>query len=182
VTEATVRRLHWGCGKRAAPGWINSDLRERPGVDMACDILEGLPLEDQSIEYCVSMHTLPEIHYRDQVRAIKELRRVLKPGGVLRLGLPDLDKAIDAYRHGAEAYFHAPDDNVKSIGGKLIAQIVWRGSIRTPFTSDFAEELLLRAGFREVHRCAFRQTASPYPEIVKLDNRRNESLFIEATK
>jgi hypothetical protein len=30
--------------------------------------------------------------------ALRELRRLLVPRGVLRLGLPDLDRAIDAYR------------------------------------------------------------------------------------
>lgn len=47
---------------------------------------------------------------------------------------------------------------------------------------DFTAELLLRAGFRSVHRCAYRETASEQPGIVELDNRELESLFIEGVK
>jgi hypothetical protein len=71
---------------------------------------------------------------------------------------------------------------VTSIGGKLIVQAIWYGSVRTPFTFDFIEELALAAGFRSVRRCAFRRTDSVYPEIVSLDNRERESLFVEAVK
>ena len=84
-----VRRLNWGCGEHPDPGWINSDIKDTPGVDVACDIRDGLPLETDSIDYVSSIHALPEIPYGDLVGALGELRRVLKPGGVLRLGLPD---------------------------------------------------------------------------------------------
>jgi predicted SAM-dependent methyltransferase len=99
------RRLHWGCGQITPSGWINSDLREGPGVDIVCDILKGLPIADESIDYVVSHHVLPELAIFDQVQALGELYRVLKPGGVLRLGLPDLDRAIAAYRSGNSDYF-----------------------------------------------------------------------------
>jgi predicted SAM-dependent methyltransferase len=51
-----VRRLNWGCGTEPEPGWINSDIKDDPTVDVSCDILEGLPLESGSIEYAVSIH------------------------------------------------------------------------------------------------------------------------------
>jgi hypothetical protein len=50
------------------------------------------------------------------------------------------------------------------------------------FTHDFVEELLLKAGFARVSRCRPRETASPHPGIVELDNRDDESLFVEAVK
>ncbi len=46
---------------------------------------------------------------------------------------------------------------------------------------DYAREVLERAGFRDLRRCVFGQTASRYPDIVSLDNRERESLFVEAT-
>ena len=90
-----VRRLNWGCGTRPEPGWINSDRKQGPGIDISCDIREGLPLADGSIDYAVSIHALPEVPYPDLVPVLEELHRVLKPGGVLRLGLPNLERAID---------------------------------------------------------------------------------------
>jgi SAM-dependent methyltransferase len=176
-----IHRLNWGCGQSPAPGWINSDLKEVPGI-LVADIREGLPLESDSIDYAVSIHALPELSYPEIVPALRELRRVLKPGGVLRLALPDLDKGVDAYRRGDSEYFAVPDDEMRSLGGKLVAQLVWYGYSRTLFVSSFVEEVLGKSGFTSVEHLTFRQTASRFPEIVELDNRPHESLFVEAVK
>jgi hypothetical protein len=61
-------------------------------------------------------------------------------------------------------------------------QLTWYGSVRTPFTWAFARELLLKAGFPRVTRCAYHLTASTHADIVELDNRERESLFVEAVK
>jgi SAM-dependent methyltransferase len=177
-----VRRLNWGCGGHPRPGWINSDVKDQPGIDVVCDIREGLPLETGGIDYAVSIHALPEVPYEDLIPVLTELRRVLKPGGVLRLSLPDLERGIDAYRRGDRDYFLIPDDEWRDIGSKLIVQLVWYGYSRTLFVRGFVEELLRKAGFGEVTHVAYRQTSSAYPEIVELDNRVRESLFVEATK
>ena len=180
VETSKIRRLHWGCGSIRPSGWINSDLKERPGIDISCNILEGLPLGDESIDYISSQHTLPELKIYDQVYALRELRRVLKPLGVLRLSLPDLDKAIAAYQSGRRDYFLIWD--WETISGNFITQVLWYNLIYTPFTYEFAEELLRKAGFKDVRRVGYRQTASPYPEIVELDNREEESFYVEAFK
>ncbi len=180
--KTELRRLNWGCGPWTVEGWINSDIADHPGVELVCDIREGLPLEDESIDYAVSNHALPEIPYSDLLPTLDELRRVLKPGGVLRLALPDMDKGIDAYRSGEEDYFLIPNEEWRSIGSKFVVQMVWYGYSRTMFNHDFVAELLIKAQFSQVTRCEFQQTASPYPEIVEIDNRERESLFVEAVR
>jgi predicted SAM-dependent methyltransferase len=177
-----LRRLNWGCGTEPEPGWINSDIKAAPGIDLSCDILEGLPLADESIDYIVSIHALPELRYPDIAPALAELRRVLVPGGVLRLALPDLDRGIKAYLEGDRDYFLVPDEDAHSAGAKFIVQMLWYGYSKTLFTHDFVVELLERAGFEEIRRCDYKQTASPFPGIVELDNRPEESLFVEARK
>jgi predicted SAM-dependent methyltransferase len=92
-----VRRLNWGCGGEGEPGWINSDRKDGPNVDLCCDIRSGLPLDSDSIDYAVSIHALPEVPLADLVPVLEELRRVLRPGGVLRLALPDVLRGLDAY-------------------------------------------------------------------------------------
>jgi predicted SAM-dependent methyltransferase len=180
--EAGLSRLNWGCGTDPEPGWINSDIKEAPGIDLSADILQGLPLEKDSVDYAVSIHALPELRYPDQVPALMELRRVLAPGGVLRLVLPDLDRAIRAYQADERDYFLIPDSDAREISSKMIVQLLWYGYSKTLFTFDFISELLERAGFREIHRCSYQQTASHFEEIVSLDNRPEESLFVEARK
>jgi len=177
-----VKRLNWGCGLYANPGWINSDIKEGPGIDIRCDIRNGLPLDSSTMDYIVSIHALPELSYADLVPALRELKRVLKVGGVLRLGLPDLDKGIQAYQAQQRDYFLIPDEEAQSLGSKFIIHMLWYGYCRTLFNSEFINELLRKAGFREIRRCLYRETKADFPEIVELDNRERESLFVEAVK
>ena len=182
TVPSSVQRLNWGCGQTGEPGWINSDQKDGPGIDLSCDIRQGLPLESDSIDYAVSIHALPEVPYPEVVPVLVELRRVLKPGGVLRLVLPDMEKAMRAFMSGDREYFLIPDEDAATLGGKMIVQLVWYGYSRTLFTRDFIEEQLLKAGFVRVCQCGFRRTQSDYPGIIDLDNRESESLFVEAVK
>lgn len=177
-----MQRLNWGCGVHPEPGWTNSDVKDGDGIDLSVDIRNGLPVDDNTFDYVVSIHALPMISYPDLLPVLAELRRVLKPAGVLRLGLPDLDKGIEAYRRANESHFYVPDEDVVSLGGKFIVHMLWYGYSVTLFTADFAEELLAKAGFRDVRRCAFQETGTDLAGIVDLDNREHESLFVEATK
>lgn len=138
------------------------------------------PLEDASMDYVVSIHALPMISYRDLVPVLTEFRRVLKPGGVLRLALSDFEKGMQAYLRQDEDYFLVPDSDERTLGGKLIVQLLWYGYSVTLFTASFIEDLLRRSGFPRVRHCGYRQTHSRWPDIVSLDNRERESLFVEA--
>ncbi len=182
MTDTAIRRLNWGCGMHPEPGWINSDVKEGPGIDISCDVREGLPLDASSLDYITSIHALPELPYTDIEPALSELQRVLKPDGALRLSLPDFEKAIRAYLDGDAGYFLIPDDDIRSLGGKLIVQLTWYGYSKSLYTFDFIEELLYRVGFRRVVQSAFQQTVSDHPDITMLDNRERESLFVEAFK
>jgi hypothetical protein len=182
VPESSLTRLNWGCGSHVAAGWINSDVKRTPEVDLVADIREGLPLPDDSVDCAVSVHALPELSYPELVPALIELRRVLKPGGALRLVLPNLDRAIDAYRAGRGDYFKVAPEEARSLGGRFVAHVLWYGYSRTPFTFDFAEELLLRAGYEQVRACEPGRTTSPFGRIVELDNRADESIHLEARK
>lgn len=177
-----VKRLNWGCGSHVAEGWINTDRKDGRGIDLSCDIRDGLPIESNSIDYAVSIHALQEVAYPELVPTLCELRRVLRPGAPLRLVLPDLNKAIAAYQRGDRDYFLIPDEEVTSLSSKMIVQLLWYGYSRTLFTPELIEELLLKAGFRAAIHCLFGQTASPFEAIVELDNRPDESLFVEAVK
>jgi len=173
-------RLHLGCGPFASAGWINVDRIALPGVDIVADLCAGLPFAKGSLDGAVAIHVLQDLPWGEVPIALKELRRVLRAGGVLRLGLPDLDRSIDAYRRGDHRHFYVPDQDARSIGAKLVTQIIWYGSVRTPFTYDYAEERLQAAGFRHVECCAFGSSRHGDPALAALDNRERESFFVEA--
>jgi predicted SAM-dependent methyltransferase len=175
-------KLNVGCGPCTAPGWINLDTIACAGLDIRGDLRAGLPLAAETVDCIAGIHLLQDLAWPDIAPALRELRRVLKPGGTLRLGLPDLDKAIHAYREGDAGYFYVPDRDAVSLGAKLVTQIVWYGSVRTPVNFDFMREWLAASGFCDIRRCGFRATASRHPELAALDNRERESLFMEATR
>jgi SAM-dependent methyltransferase len=179
----SVTRLNIGCGKFPRAGWINLDNKVRPGVDCVADLRSDLPFPDASVDYAVAIHVFPHIRLDGLVPALSRVRRILKPGGVFRVALPDLDRAIDAYLRRDTAYFAGvPDTRWKSLGAKLVAQIVWHNDIATPFTYNLAVEALQKAGFSATRRCAYRETASPFREIIDCDNRAAESFFVEAVR
>ena len=164
------------------PGWINVDVEGGPGVHIVRDVRDGLPIDGASVDYAVAIHVLQDLPYLDIVPALVELRRVLRPGGVLRAAVPDLERAIDAFVRDEPAYFYVPDAEVTTSGAKLVVQAIWYGSVRTPFTWDFAREMCGKAAFQSVRRAAFLETAISDRAIVELDNRERETLFFEAVK
>jgi SAM-dependent methyltransferase len=176
------RRLNLGCGPRPVAGWVNADREPFHGIDVHGDLRTGLPIDSGRFEWVVAIHVLQDLAWPDIPGALAEVKRILKPGGVLRLALPDLDRAIDAYRRGDADYFFIPDEDARAVGAKLVTQIIWYGSVRTPFTLDFACECLADAGFREIGACAFGQTRHGEAGIAELDNRERESFFVEALK
>jgi predicted SAM-dependent methyltransferase len=176
------RRLNWGCGNDVRAGWLNSDLLACSGTDLPADIRYGLPLRESCLDYIFSSHALQMLPYAGLVPALRELRRVLRPGGVLRMGLPDFDHAIAAYQSGDAAYFYVPDADAMTVGGKLSVQLTWYGSSLTLLNFEYTRELLYRAGFADVRASSFGSTSSEFAEIVALDNRERESFFVEAWK
>ena len=182
--ETKLKRLNWGCGAWAEPGWINSDITESPGVDIVCDIREGLPLEDDSIDYAVSIHALPEIPYPELVpdapgaapRAQAGRRAAAGAAGP-REGHRRLPQRRPRLLPGARtrnassmgAQVHRADDLVR-----LLAH-----AVHTRVRSRSCSE---KAGFASVRRMRLQADRGPYPEIVELDNRERESLFVEAVR
>lgn len=92
-----MRLLNVGCGKRYHADWTNIDLVQTgPGV-MACDIAKGLPFEDGSFDAVYHSHVLEHLRKEEALPFLQECRRVLKPGGVLRIAVPDLERICRTY-------------------------------------------------------------------------------------
>src|SRR5262245_43358548 len=96
---ASARRLHLGCGPNLLTGWANVDLRSAAGV-VELDLAHALPVADDSVELIYSEHFIEHLDRGDGERLLRECRRVLKPGGRIRISTPDLQAAARFYLEG----------------------------------------------------------------------------------
>ena len=90
-------RANLGCGSQICPDWINIDLVcTGPGV-VAHDLSTGIPLPDASCEVVYHSHVLEHLRRSDAQFFMRECFRVLKPGGILRVAVPDLEQICRQY-------------------------------------------------------------------------------------
>jgi predicted SAM-dependent methyltransferase len=92
-----MMRANLGCGNQICPGWINIDIvRTGPSV-VAHDLSTGIPLPNASCEVVYHSHVLEHLKRPDAQFFMRECFRVLKPGGILRVAVPDLEQVCRQY-------------------------------------------------------------------------------------
>jgi len=96
-------KLHIGCGKNSLDGWVNIDVHPAP---LALNVLRGLPFGDGTARYVFVSHLLEHLFFpRDVKPFLAEMRRVLAPGGVVRIVVPDVEQCIEAYVKNDRSFF-----------------------------------------------------------------------------
>lgn len=83
-----VIKLDIGCGKNKQPGFIGIDQFAIDGVDVVCNVREGLPYSDNSVEEIYCSHFIEHLTALERVRFMNELYRVMKPGAKATLIAP----------------------------------------------------------------------------------------------
>jgi predicted SAM-dependent methyltransferase len=92
-----VRKLLIGAGPTTLPGWLGTDIAPRNGLTAYMDATKPFPFEDGTFDYIYSEHMIEHIPWAEGQFMLRECRRVLKPGGVLRVATPDLKVLLDLY-------------------------------------------------------------------------------------
>jgi predicted SAM-dependent methyltransferase len=90
-----VRKLQIGAHVCVLPGWLNTDLYPLSISAVALDATKTFPLPDASFDYVFSEHQLEHIDYSGALNMLKECRRILRPGGKIRLAVPSLDRLVE---------------------------------------------------------------------------------------
>jgi predicted SAM-dependent methyltransferase len=90
-----VRKLQIGAHVCVLPGWLNTDLYPLSINAVALDATKTFPLPDSSFDYVFSEHQLEHIDYGGAQNMLKECRRILRPGGKIRLAVPSLDRLVE---------------------------------------------------------------------------------------
>jgi predicted SAM-dependent methyltransferase len=200
-------KVNLGSGLAIAPGWINVDgslktlLAKCPDfvaglgyrfltqsravsreqfVDLMAhnifvhhNLKYGVPLPDASADFIYTSHTLHHL-YRDEAAAVlADAFRALKPGGTIRIALPNLEYIFALYQRGereqALTFFFYDSQPRNRLN-------------RRQYQYDFEllRQMLAAIGYQPIRRCAFRQGRTP--DLEQLDNRPDETLFVEADK
>jgi len=90
-------KLNLGCNTRIKEGYLNVDRDFYPGVNYQCDVSDLSSFKDESIEEIYASHILEHFSHTRTADVLKEWRRVLQTGGILKLAVPDFRRAIDIY-------------------------------------------------------------------------------------
>lgn len=200
-----VKRVQFGCGPGPVPkGWINFDAsptlriasipvvgrrltRRRVTFDSSAqfgDIVKGLPVEARSCHAVYSSHVLEHLPQGDVRGALENTLRILRPGGVFRVVLPDLRYLSKEYVEGrlsgdqyvTELYMGLPE------GKRRHRLLTAMGNSRHLWMWDEASlsGLLLSVGFIGIRRATFGDRDDDLFADVESEDRWTNCLGIQA--
>lgn len=93
----TVRKLQIGAHVCVMPGWLNTDLYPQSIRSVTLDATKTFPFPDASFDYVFSEHQMEHIGYEDALIMLHECRRILRPGGKIRIAVPSLDRLLQLF-------------------------------------------------------------------------------------
>lgn len=92
-----TRALNIGCSTSVLPGWFNVDYFAVYQNQFFMNATNRFPMADNSLDYIRSEHMIEHVRYLSAMDMLRECRRVLRPGGIIRIATPDLRKLARLY-------------------------------------------------------------------------------------
>ena len=188
-------RVNIGCGPYPTSGWVNLDVLPFPNVHY-WDCRRGLPFSDGAVAAIYSEHSFEHLDLDAEARPyLRECLRCLRPGGVLRLVVPDAGAYVRAYGQSWELFANMRplertengwrdhwSSNVYSTQMQFI-NFMFRQNYEHKYAYD--EETMIRilreTGFSNAVRQSFGSSLDPEMTPDRKD-RSGESLYVEAVK
>jgi predicted SAM-dependent methyltransferase len=178
--------LNLGCGTDYKKGWVNIDNNSDNNIeklDLNWDLRNPLPFEENSVDYIFNEHFIEHLTVEEGQVAIKDMMRVLKPGGVLRIATPDLEVTVDKY-------INVPIDKdpvIKKYGLDFIQTRSERMNVgfrswghKWIYDWEELERRLREAGCSKIIRSKLGK--SKHKELNSLETRVESTLIAEVTK
>ena len=143
-------KLHLGCGNKYIEGYVNIDIRYLPGVDEVNNVGRLRNYKSHSIDVIYASHVLEHFSRWEYESVLKRWYELLKPGGVLRLGVPDFGEIVE--------YYNKTKD-LRSVSGMLYAgQDYPENNHYWVWDFNTLSKELKEIGFNNVYRYDWRQT------------------------
>lgn len=180
---ASLRLLNAGCGPNLKPDFVNLDYWWLPGLDVCCDITKPLPLADRTMEGIFTEHCLEHIPFEACQEVLKDFRRLMKPGGTIRIAVPDAELFVDLYckaREGQTAIFPYHDDYPDYTPMMHVNRIFRDHGHLFAYDFETMSRLLRAAGFSGIAKAKYRQGRDSRL-LIDAEHRACESLYIEAS-
>ena len=151
------------------------------------DVRKPMPFPADSLDVVYSSHMLEHLDRSTAAIFIEDAHRVLRPGGVIRIAVPDLQSRLDHYRETGDA-----DQFMESLHMDMNLPTNWREGLRSRMVSfrghrwmydaDSLARLLRGGGFVDEVALSAGETTIPEPGELDLHERADESLYMEARK
>lgn len=181
--------LNIGAGSHKLKGFINVDIE--PNADVVVDVTKGLPFENSTVDGIFSEHFIEHLSLDEACFFLRECRRVLKPGGVVRLATPDLEEIINFYNSAGpesgsavEKWLHPDWSNNGYEWVQTRAEMLNLALREWGHKWLFDAEELIRiskiCGFNSIERKEYQK--SSYECFSKLEYRESSKLILELKK
>lgn len=107
-------KLHLGCGPKHLDGYFHIDALDYAHVDHIGPVDDLGFIKDAQVEHIYACHLLEHFGRTKHAKVLREWRRVLKPGGTLRIAVPDFEACAKLYVAGKL------DNGLETIRGLLM--------------------------------------------------------------
>ena len=171
-------RLHLGSGNSPKRGWVNVDLASYP-VELVWDLSRPLPLPAESVDSIFHEHLLEHLSLSQGLALCDESYRLLRPGGILRIGVPDAEASTRSYIEESARFRESarPERRPPLL---VLQELFYYPGHKTMYDFELLALLLRGAGFSSVNRCRFGESElDPAPDS---EHRRGETMYVEAVK
>lgn len=101
ITTNTFRanmKIDFGCGSKPKQGFVGCDVNDSPGIKYVCDCWDiGVYVDECTVEEIYSRHMFEHLSFINGERTLQAWYRILKPGGIIKMEIPDLLYHIKQY-------------------------------------------------------------------------------------
>jgi SAM-dependent methyltransferase len=154
--------LNVGAGRFRHSHWTNLDLKESDlsedwmGDDINHDLLANtkIPQEDDSLDAIYASHVMEHIPQNSVEYFFKDAKRMLKPGGIMRISVPNTDLAINAFLRDDKRFFeefYSERCNGISMSNLLVRYVATQ-AVDTKFSKNSLHKIdkLNNMGYQEI--------------------------------